>query len=466
MIFSTLTFLYYFLPCALIIYFISPKKLKNTALLIVSLAFYAWGEPRYVILMAASILNGYISGLLIERLRGRKSALAVLIASSVFSIGALGYFKYSGFFIDNINAVTGLDLAFKKAVLPVGISFYTFQILSYTIDVYRDNVKAQRNLVNLGAYVSMFPQLIAGPIVRYSDIAAQLEYRTHTLDKTAAGVRLFVIGLGKKVLIANALGDLCRIYTDSSGHSVALCWIYAASYSLQIYFDFSGYSDMAVGLGKVFGFEFCENFRYPYISRSITEFWRRWHISLGTWFRDYVYIPLGGNRVSKLCHLRNILIVWMLTGLWHGADWNFVIWGIYFAVFLIAEKYFLNRYLKKTKIISHAYVLLAVMISFVIFGSDSVESAIGCVGGMFGMRGLPLISAEHSYYLRSFGMILILAVIGATPLPKKFIEKIRITKAGSAILSVSEVLFIAMITLTATAYLVDGSFNPFLYFRF
>lgn len=467
MVFSTLTFLYYFLPAVLILYFISPAKLKNTTLLLVSLIFYAWGEPKYIFLMTATILVGYGSGLMIERFRSNKKiSRLVLTASLTFCIGALGYFKYSGFFIDNFTAITGIGLAFRKVALPVGISFYTFQILSYVVDVYRGDVKAQRNPINLGAYVAMFPQLIAGPIVRYSDIASQLENRRHTIDRTADGIRIFVIGLGKKVLIANALGDLCRLYTDGKEFSVALCWMYAVSYSLQIYFDFSGYSDMAIGLGKILGFEFCQNFNYPYTSKSITEFWRRWHISLGSWFRDYVYIPLGGNRVSKLCHLRNILIVWMLTGFWHGAAWNFIIWGLYFAVFLTAEKFFLGRYLKKSKILSHAYVLLTVMISFVIFGSDSISTAGKCIGGMFGLRGIPFITAEHSYYLRSFALILIIAAVGATQLPKKLTEKARTVKTGAAVLNVSEILFVIVITLTATAYLVDGSFNPFMYFRF
>ncbi len=467
MVFSTLTFLYYFLPAVLILYFISPSKLKNTTLLLVSLVFYAWGEPKYIFLMIATILLGYGAGLLIERFRSNKKITRpVLLISLTFCIGALGYFKYSGFFVDNFNNLTGLDLAFRKVALPVGISFYTFQILSYVVDVYREDVKAQRNPINLGAYVSMFPQLIAGPIVRYSDIAAQLENRKHTIDGAADGIRIFVIGLGKKVLIANALGDLCRLYTDGSELSVALCWMYAISYSLQIYFDFSGYSDMAIGLGKILGFEFCENFRYPYTSKSITEFWRRWHISLGTWFRDYVYIPLGGNRVSKLGHLRNILIVWMLTGFWHGAAWNFIIWGLYFAVFLTAEKFMLGKYLKKSNIISHAYVLLTVMISFVIFGSDSISTAGKCIGGMFGLSGLPFITAEHGYYLRSFALILIIAAVGSTQLPKMLTEKARTVKTGAAVLNVLEILFVVVITLAATSYLVDGSFNPFMYFRF
>lgn len=466
MVFSTLTFLYYFLPCALFLYFLAPAKLKNTAIFVISLAFYAWGEPKYVFLMAAEILNGYIAGLLIERSSGKKQSLGILIASAALSIGALGYFKYAGFFIDNFNALTGTDITLKKIALPVGISFYTFQILSYTVDVYRKNAHAQRNIIDLGAYIAMFPQLVAGPIVRYSDIAAQLAHRNHTIKKTASGIRIFAVGLGKKVLIANALGELCNVYTSSTAHSVAMCWTYAAAYSMQIYFDFSGYSNMAVGLGRIFGFEFCENFRYPYISRSITEFWRRWHISLGTWFRDYVYIPLGGNRVSVMRHLRNILVVWMLTGFWHGAAWNFIIWGLYFAVFLIAEKYFLGRFLNKSKIISNIYVLLTVMVSFVIFGSDSMKNAAGCLGGMFGLKGLPLILPEHGYHIRSFALILLLAAFGSTPLPRIIVKKISGIKTGEAVLSVAEVMFSALIVMTATAYLVDGSFNPFMYFRF
>ena len=465
MLFSSITFLYYFLPCVILLYYITPKKLKNLTLLLSSLVFYAWGEPKYVILMAVGILNGYIAGLLIEKFIGTKKSTAVLWISALINIGCLGYFKYADFFIDNINAVTGASIPFLKIALPVGISFYTFQILSYTIDVYRKDVRAQRNFIDLAAYVSMFPQLIAGPIVRYSDVAAQLKERTHSFEKAASGIRIFVIGLGKKVLIANALGELCNAYSADTENSVLFCWMYAIAYSLQIYFDFSGYSDMAVGLGRIFGFELCENFRYPFISQSITEFWRRWHISLGTWFRDYVYIPLGGNRVSKLGHIRNILVVWMLTGFWHGAAWNFVIWGLYFALFLMLEKFFLLSHLKKSRIIGHIYVLIAVLISFVIFGSDNFDSAMNCLGGMFGFKGFPFASAEQMYYLRSFAVILIIAIIGATPLPKKLAEKASGSKC-SAVIDIIEPLFLVGITVLSTAYLVDGSFNPFMYFRF
>lgn len=466
MLFSSITFLYYFLPLVIILYFISPKKLKNAALLLASLVFYAWGEPKYVILMAASILCGYITGLLIEKFHGRIGAKLFLGVSVAVSLGSLGYFKYADFFIENFNAAAGTALPLLKIALPVGISFYTFQLLSYTIDVYRGEVKAQRNLINLAAYVALFPQLIAGPIVRYSDVAQQLENRTHSISKAADGIRRFVIGLAKKIIIANSLGELCAVYTDSQEKSVIFCWIYAAAYSLQIYYDFSGYSDMAIGLGKIFGFDFCENFRYPYISRSITEFWRRWHISLGTWFRDYVYIPMGGNRVSKLCHLRNILTVWMLTGLWHGASWNFIIWGLYFAIFLLVEKAFLLKQLNKSKILSRFYVLIAVMISFVIFGSADMKSAGDCLAGMFGFKGLPLVSAEQLYYLRSYGVILLIAAAGASPLPKMLVEKLRNKNACAAVMGVLEPILLAVLTLAATSYLVDGSFNPFLYFRF
>lgn len=466
MLFSSITFLYYFLPAVLILYFVTPKKMKNTALLISSLVFYAWGEPKYVLLMAVSIICGYITGLLIEKYHGKTGAKIFMGVSLTVSIGLLGYFKYADFFIENFNAATGMSVSLLKIALPVGISFYTFQILSYTIDVYKGDVKAQRNIINLAAYVSLFPQLIAGPIVRYSDVAQQLESRTHSISKAAEGIRIFVIGLGKKILIANALGELCAVYTASQEKSVLFCWLYAAAYSLQIYFDFSGYSDMAIGLGKILGFDFIENFRYPYISASITEFWRRWHISLGTWFRDYVYIPMGGNRVSKLCWLRNILIVWLLTGLWHGASWNFVIWGLYFALFLVIEKVFLLKHLEKSKVFSRVYVLLAVMVSFVIFGSADMKSAGECLAGMIGLGGLPLVSPEQSYYLRSYGVILIVAIVGATPLPKMVAEKICSKKTGDTVISIIEPVLLAVLTLVVTAYLVDGSFNPFLYFRF
>ena len=466
MLFSSIPFLYYFLPCVLILYFLAPKRCKNAVLLLASLVFYAWGEPVYVVWMVLSIVLGYILGLLIERFRGKPLSRVFLTLSVVTSLGLLCYFKYVDFFIANFNAVFGLSVPLLKIALPIGISFYTFQLLSYTIDVYRGTVAAQRNFITLAAYIAMFPQLIAGPIVRYSDVAAQLTRRTHSFEKTALGIRRFVLGLAKKILIANALGELCDIFRASGDKSVLFYWLYAIAFTLHIYFDFSGYSDMAIGLGKLFGFDFIENFRYPYISASITEFWRRWHISLGSWFRDYVYIPLGGNRVSRLKWLRNILVVWLLTGFWHGAAWNFIVWGLLFAVLLMVEKLFLHRYLEKTKVLRHVYVLFFIILSFVIFNAADMGQAFSDLGAMFGAGDLPIWSAEWSYYLRSYAVILALAVVGATPLPQKLLAAVRRSRTGETVLRIAEPVVLAVLLLVMTAYLVDGSFNPFLYFRF
>ena len=466
MLFSSIPFLYYFLPCVLILYFAAPRCLKNTVLLISSLVFYAWGEPVYVLLMLATILVGYACGLLIEKWRGTAGAKWALAASAVISLGFLGYFKYSDFFIQNFNAVTGLSIPLLRIALPIGISFYTFQILSYTIDVYRGDASAQRNPINLAAYVTMFPQLIAGPIVRYSDIEIQLRERTHSLADISDGARRFILGLAKKILIANLLGELCDTFRASNDKSVMFYWLYAVAYALHIYFDFSGYSDMAIGLGRIFGFTFLENFNYPYISSSITEFWRRWHMSLGTWFRDYVYIPLGGNRVSKLRWFFNILVVWMLTGFWHGASWNFILWGLYFAVLLVIEKLWLLGRLKKHRIISHIYVLIAVLISFVLFNAVDLRQAGSDLAGMFGFSGLPLVSSEALYCLRSYGIILLLAVIGSAPIVKNSIAKLSERPVWDKVLNIAEPVVLTLLLLIMTAYLVDGSFNPFLYFRF
>lgn len=466
MLFSSIPFLYYFLPCVLLLYFLAPKKLKNAVLLLSSLVFYAWGEPIYVLLMISSVVSGYILGLLIEKFRAKPLGSVFLIASVVISLGLLGYFKYADFFIANFNAVFGLSVPLLRIALPIGISFYTFQLLSYTIDVYRGTVAAQRNFITLAAYIALFPQLIAGPIVRYADVAAQLTSRTHSFDKIALGIRRFVLGLAKKILIANALGELCDIFRASGDKSVLFYWLYAVAFTLHIYFDFSGYSDMAIGLGKIFGFDFTENFRFPYISASITEFWRRWHISLGSWFRDYVYIPLGGNRVGKAKWLRNIFIVWLLTGFWHGAAWNFIVWGLLFAVLLMAEKLWLQRPLQKTKVLKHIYVLLFVILSFVIFNATDMRQALSDLGAMFGTGSIPFYSAEWSYYLRSYAVILGLAVLGATPLPQKLLAAVRRRKAGETLLNIAEPIVLAVLLLVMTAYLVDGSFNPFLYFRF
>ncbi len=466
MLFSSIPFLYYFLPIVLILYFAVPKQLKNAVLMVFSLVFYAWGEPVYVALMAVTILIGYVCGLLIEKWRGTAAAKWTMIISVAIDLAFLGYFKYADFFIDNFNAVTGLSVPLLRIALPIGISFYTFQILSYTVDVYRGDAAAQRNPVNLAAYITMFPQLIAGPIVRYSDIEVQLRERTHSFADISAGARRFILGLGKKILIANLLGELCDAFRASDDKSVMFYWLYAIAFALHIYFDFSGYSDMAIGLGRIFGFKFLENFDYPYISASVTEFWRRWHMSLGTWFRDYVYIPMGGNRVSKPRWFLNIFVVWMLTGFWHGASWNFVLWGLYFAILLIVEKLWLLAPLKKHKVISHIYVLIAVLISFVLFNAVDLGQAGADIAGMFGFGGLPFVSEEMFYYLRSYAVIMIIALVGATPAVKGAVAKLREKPQWDKVITVIEPVFLAALLLVMTAYLVDGSSNPFLYFRF
>ena len=465
MLFSSIPFLYYFLPLVLAVYFLTPARFRNAVLLLASLIFYAWGEPKYVLLMLASILSGYGFGLLQERYRGQKGAKLVCGLSVAVSLSFLLYFKYADFFLENFNAATGLGVPLLRIALPIGISFYTFQIISYTVDVYRGE-PAQKNLIHLAAYVAMFPQLIAGPIVRYSDIAQQLEHRSHSTALAAEGVRRFLIGLGKKILIANQLGELCSVFRASDEKSVLFYWLYAVAFALHIYFDFSGYSDMAIGLGLCFGFHFKENFNYPYISASITEFWRRWHISLGTWFRDYVYIPLGGNRVGRARQLLNILVVWMLTGFWHGAAWNFVVWGLMFAVLLIMEKLWLLKPLSKCRPLAHLYVVFFVVISFVIFNAENMGQALSDIGGLFGAGGIPLVSAEAVYCLRSFALVLILAVLGATPLLRNGLVRLSQYPTAGKVLNALEPFTLFVLLLVMTGYLVDGSFNPFLYFRF
>ena len=466
MLFSSIPFLYYFLPLTLLCYFLAPRRAKNAVLLLFSLIFYAWGEPKYVLFMVASILQGYLFGRLVEKYRNypRRSKL-FLTVSVLFSLLLLGYCKYADFFIRSFNAVTGLSVPLLRVALPIGISFYTFQILSYVVDVYRGTVAAQRNLIDLGTYIAMFPQLIAGPIVRYADIEPQLKERRSTPDMIAAGAQRFVLGLAKKVLVANVLYQLITVYKSTTQPSVLYSWMYAAAYMLHIYFDFSGYSDMAIGLGKIFGFHFAENFNYPYISRSATEFWRRWHMSLGSWFRDYVYIPMGGNRVAPARRYFNILVVWVLTGLWHGADWNFVLWGLFFAVFLIMEKGFLLKPLQKLPVLSHFYTLLLVAVSFVIFDSAGLSEAATHLGRMFGAGGIPLVTGEALYYLGSYAVTFIIAIIGATPFPTRMAKQFSEGKVGRA-LSILAPAALVLVLAVVTAYLVDGSFNPFLYFRF
>ncbi len=466
MIFSSIPFLYYFLPSVLILYFAVPFKFKNFVLFISSIFFYAWGEPKYVVLIAISITAGYIFGLLIDKYKNTKLSKLFLFVSVSLSVASLAYFKYADFFISNFNKITGLSVSLLNIALPIGISFYTFQLISYVVDVYRGEVLPQKNYINLFAYIAMFPQLIAGPIVRYRDIEVQLAERSFEAEKIAVGIRRFILGLGKKVLIANELGALCDIIFQIQDKSVLMYWLYAVSYTLHVYFDFSGYSDMAIGLGKILGFEFMENFNYPYISKSITEFWRRWHISLGSWFRDYVYIPLGGNRVSKMRLMINILVVWMLTGFWHGADWNFVLWGLYFAVLLIVEKFFLLKYLEKGKILNHFYVLFFVLISFLLFNFTDLQVAGQYFKGLFGIGAIPGVTPETLYYLRSYFAVIIIGIFGATPIVKKVILKLQKKEKTEKIINLLEPICLLAVLLVVTAYLVDGSFNPFLYFRF
>ena len=467
MLFSSIPFLFYFLPCVLFAYMAVPKRLKNSVLLLFSCLFYGWGEPKYLWFMLASVVQGYVFGILIERFSASKKLSRAFLAASIgFSIALLGWCKYADFFIENFNALTGLNAPLLKIALPIGISFYTFQILSYVIDIYRKAAPAQKNPIDLAVYISMFPQLIAGPIVRYTDIEPQLKNRTHSIEKISKGAVRFVIGLSKKILLANVLGELVAVYKTSNEKSVLFCWIYAIAYMLHIYFDFSGYSDMAIGLGHIFGFSFCENFNYPYISGSITEFWRRWHISLGSWFRDYLYIPMGGNRVNKTRWFFNIFAVWIATGFWHGAQWNFILWGIMFAVLLIIEKLWLLPVPEKLKFAHHLYVMLMLIISFVIFDAESIKDAAVQIMAMFGFGNMPLLSPETMYYLKSFIVILVIAAIGATPLPKKLYHAACNRKRSATAVSIAEPVVLLALLALCTAYLIDGSFNPFLYFRF
>ena len=466
MVFAGIPFLYYFLPIVLILYFAVPKLLKNTVLLVASLLFYAWGEPKYVFLMLVTIVVNYVLGLLIEKYRGNSLAKVFLVISVVFSIGLLGYFKYADFFIKNFSAITGISVNLLNITLPIGISFYTFQILSYTVDVYRGQVTAQKNLLSLGTYIAFFPQLIAGPIVRYKDIAHQLECRTHSIEKAASGIRRFVIGFSKKIILANTLGELCSSFHTTDDKSVLFYWLFAICYMLQVYFDFSGYSDMAIGLGKIFGFDFCENFRYPFISKSISEFWRRWHISLGNCFRDYVYIPMGGNRVGRPRFIFNMFTVWMLTGFWHGAEWNFIIWGLYFAVFLVVEKFFLAGKIEKVRGLNHIYVLFITAISFVIFGAGNLKDAVAYTGGLFGAGNIPIVSESLVFAVRNYGFTIVIAALASTPLFVKTKEFIMKKKTLSVCYDILEIPVLLMLLFVATGYLADGTFNPFLYFRF
>ena len=461
MLFSSIPFLYCFLPAVVLVYFLVPRKLKNTVLLLFSLVFYAWGEPKYVFLMLATIAVFYGCGLAIGKANRQKWKKTWLIVSVVVGLGLLAVFKYADFFVENFNAATGLSIPLLRLALPVGISFYTFQSLSYTIDVYRGSVPVQKNPISFGAYVTLFPQLIAGPIVRYSAVARELDSRTHSWEDAMLGIRRFLLGLGKKIILADNFALLISLFRESKEQSVLFYWMYAIAFTLNIYFDFSGYSDMAIGLGRIFGFHFIENFNYPYLSKSVTEFWRRWHMSLGSWFRDYVYIPMGGNRVPKWRWVLNIFTVWMLTGFWHGAAWNFILWGLGFGVLLLIEK-LVPAIGKLPSLVKHLYVMLIVVLSFVLFNADSLAQVGSDFAGLFGFGKLPAVTAETLYYLRSYGVLFAVGFVGATPIVKNTALRIGRTKAGGAL----EVLLLLTILLVCTAYLVDGSFSPFLYFRF
>ena len=462
MVFSSLLFLFFYLPVTLAVYYLAPPRWRNLWLFIVNLVFYGWGEPVYVLLMVISISVNYAAGYLVDRRRDKGKLILAL--NAVINLGLLFFFKYYDFLALNLSQIPGLGFLHPLGVtLPIGISFYTFQNMSYPIDVYRGDARSQRSFIRYGTYVALFPQLIAGPIVRYKDIAEQLDSRKETKAKFASGVCRFCVGLSKKVLLANNIGALWDVYKamDPASLSAADAWLGALAFTFQIYFDFSGYSDMAIGLGRMLGFDFVENFNYPYISRSVTEFWRRWHISLSTWFRDYVYIPLGGNRRGKGRQILNLLIVWTLTGIWHGASWNFLLWGLYYALLLILEKVFLYEKLEKAPgWVGHVYALILVIVGWVLF---SIEDLTGCVLYLRSMffGGAGLCSRTFFYYLRSFAPGIAVMILGSTPLAKKLYA--RLPQGVSRILS--PVLVLASLLL-CTAYLVDSTYNPFLYFRF
>ena len=467
MLFSSIEFLYYFLPIVLILYFAVPLKFKNLVLLLTSLFFYFYGEPVYTLLMLGTTLSSYIHAFLIDRFRGKTLSKVFLASSVVTSILVLGFFKYSDFFVSNINSLLKTDMALLGLALPIGISFYTFQTLSYTIDVYRGQAKLQKSFIRLATYVALFPQLIAGPIVRYTTVEEELSHRTHSFENFSYGANRFIIGLSKKVLVADTMSALATAMSGMNELTVGGMWIYSLANYLFIYFDFSAYSDMAIGLGRIFGFHFLENFNYPFISKSVSEFWRRWHMSLGTWFRDYIYIPLGGNRVALPKWMFNTFVVWFVTGFWHGADWTFIIWGLYFFVFLVMEKFFLQKWLNKLpKFASHIYVTFVIAISFVIFSGAGFKGMVSDLSAMFGGANLAFWSKETTYHLTGYAIALAAAVFGATPALKNLFAKLHNNKKSCRVLNVLEPVFHVVLLLIVTAYFVDGSFSPFLYFRF
>lgn len=462
MVFTSISFIYYFLPLLLICYFVVPKKFRNIILLMFSVLFYFYGEPKYILLMLIEVLISYVVGLLIDKYKSKN----ILIIGIFIHVLLFGIFKYFNFVIINVNNLFHSNLNLLNVVLPIGISFYTFQIISYEIDVYNKKVNVQSNILKYFLYVFLFPQLIAGPIVRYQDVNNEIDNRNVTFEMFANGLRRFIIGLSKKVIIANNLGELCNIYLNLGDKSVLFTWVFAISYMLQIYFDFSGYSDIAIGLGKMLGFNFPENFNYPYMAKSITDFWRRWHMTLSSWFRDYVYIPLGGNKKGVLKQIRNILIVWSLTGLWHGASWNFIVWGLYFGILLILEKFILKKYFSNVpKFIKGIYTLFLVMISFVIFQGDNLSNDFNIIKGLFGLNGELFINNVTLYYLKGYVLFIVLGVIGSTNYVKNLVIKISNGK-GKKIINILEPIYLLILLIIVTMYLIDSSYNPFLYFRF
>ena len=464
MVFSSLEFLFRFLPAVLLLYFIVPRRFKNPLLLVGSLFFYAWGEPVYVLLMVASCTINYFLAIAIDSYRGSRKSGAALAGSIAVSLLILGFFKYADFAVNSFNSLFGTDVTTLDLPLPIGISFYTFQVLSYTIDVYRNNVNAQKNFIALSTYIALFPQLIAGPIIRYRTIAPDLVQRTHSLELFAEGIHRFVIGFAKKVIIANNIGLLWEAAVTTSEPSVTLAWLGLIGFTFQIYFDFSGYSDMAIGLGRMLGFRYQENFNYPYIAQSVTEFWRRWHMSLGQWFRDYLYIPLGGSRVSFLKWVRNVFVVWLLTGLWHGANWNFAIWGLYFGLLLLLERLFLNDLLTRIpRPFRHVYLLAVVVVGWTIFQLETPGQIFGYLADMFALGSIELVNFEAWYLFRSNLVLLLVAVVWSVPLFKVLHERFS-DRIGVKMVAMPA--YYASLLLVSSAYLIDSSFNPFLYFRF
>lgn len=474
MVFSSVIFLFLFLPATIAAYYIIPsrlRKLRNLVLLGASIVFYAYGGPKLLPLLLLSVLINYFAGILAGSDKGNTVRKASLIISVLFNIGMLFYYKYTDFFITNINGLTGLDIALKSIALPLGISFFTFQNLSYVIDVYRGRVSAQKNHFELALYITLFPKLLLGPIVRYQAIEPQLSARKSTPELFADGICRLIIGLGKKLLIANSMGIIAdRVFsTDFSLLSCGLSWVGVAAYTLQIYFDFSGYSDMAIGIGKLFGFEFTENFNYPYIARSITDFWRRWHISLSTWFRDYVYIPLGGNRATKIKHIRNIMIVWLLTGFWHGAAWNFIVWGLYFGILLLIEKYFILKKLEKLPaFFQHLYAIFFIMLGWVIFRSDSIAQIWDMLRALLGLSHATD-NGQALFYIKEYKAELFVAVLASTPLAKFIGNRLELStrkKAAGIIKNYGAIIFLSCVFLLSIVYLIKSTYNSFLYFKF